>query len=189
MDIQIINLNKSFGEKQVLHQFSACFPHGHSSCVMGQSGCGKTTLLHILLGLEHADSGEIIGLPKRISAVFQEDRLCPPFSVYANLQLITGKRGSREMFRAHLSALGLDECLDLPVNELSGGMRRRIAIVRAMLYDAPLILLDEPFKGLDETTKHKTMDYVQTYAANRTLVFVTHDPTEAEYLAQHIICM
>jgi NitT/TauT family transport system ATP-binding protein len=189
MDIQICGLNKSFGEKQVLRNFSTRFPQGRISCVMGSSGCGKTTLLNILLGLERQDSGEITGLPERISAVFQEDRLCEPFSAQANLRLVTGKRVPGKTLHAHLRTLGLDGSLDLPVCELSGGMRRRVSIARAILYDAQLILLDEPFKGLDEATKLITMDYVRAHSAGRTLVFVTHDAAEAEYLAENIIRM
>lgn len=189
MDICIIKLNKSFGDKQVLRDFSARFPQGRRSCVMGSSGCGKTTLLNILLGLEKPNSGEITGLPERISAVFQEDRLCPQFSALANLRLVTGKRVPAETLRTHLHALGLGESLSLPVCELSGGMRRRVAVARAMLYDAPLIMLDEPFKGLDETTKQMTMDYVRTCCCGRTLIFVTHDAAEAAYLSETVIRM
>lgn len=189
MDICIDKLNKSFGDKQVLRDFSTCFPKNRRSCVMGSSGCGKTTLLNILLGLEKPDSGEITGLPERISAVFQEDRLCPQFSALANLRLVNGKRVPKDTLCAHLRALGLGESLALPVCELSGGMRRRVAIARAMLYDAPLIVLDEPFKGLDEATKQITMAYVRENSRGRTLIFVTHDAAEAAYLAENIIQM
>ncbi len=182
MDIRIEKLCKSYGENRVLSDFSAVFPEGKTSCVMGASGCGKTTLLRILLGLEKPDSGEILGLPDPISAVFQEDRLAEPFSAVANLSLVTGKRISRDILRAHLSALGLSDSLDKPVRELSGGMRRRVAIARAVLYDAPLVLLDEPFKGLDGETKKTVMDYVRESCAGKTVILVTHDEAEAAYL-------
>ena len=182
MDIRIDSLEKSYGENRVLRAFSAVFPEGRFSCIMGASGCGKTTLLRILLGLEKADSGEITGLPSRISAVFQEDRLADDFSAVSNLALVLGKRVPRETLRAELSALGLSGSLDKPVRALSGGMRRRVAIARAMLCDAELYLLDEPFKGLDEETKKIVMDYVKTKSAGKTVIFVTHDEEEAAYL-------
>lgn len=182
MDIRIEKLCKSYGENRVLTDFSAVFPEGETSCVMGASGCGKTTLLRLLLGLEKPDGGTILGLPEKISAVFQEDRLAEPFSAEANLALVTGPHVPRETLRSALSALGLSGSLDKPVRELSGGMRRRVAIARALVYDAPLLLLDEPFKGLDEETKKTVMDYVKAHAAGKTVILVTHDEDEAEYL-------
>lgn len=92
MDIKITNLNKTYDSKPVLQNFNAVFKGNKCTCIMGPSGCGKTTLFNILLGLEKADSGSITGIPDKISAVFQEDRLCMDFSPIANIELVTGKR-------------------------------------------------------------------------------------------------
>lgn len=187
MMLKIKNLSKSFGDKPVLRDFSAEFADGQIHGIMGSSGCGKTTLLRILLGLEKADSGAIEGLPAQISAVFQEDRLCDPFSAIANIEMVTANRVDRDTIRAHLVQLGLGESMTQPVSSLSGGMRRRVSIARAMLYDAPLYILDEPFKGLDEATRRQVMDYVRECTAGKTVLFVTHDADEAEYLADTVL--
>lgn len=177
----VINaLSKSFGEKKVLDCFSAVFPEGEVTCIMGQSGCGKTTLLNILMGLLSADSGTIQGLPGRISAVFQEDRLCEDFSALRNVRLVTGKAVSDGQIIDCLEALGLVGSLNCPVRELSGGMKRRVAIARALLAGGELLILDEPFKGLDEDTRRNAAAQILHRAEGRTIIMVTHDPDEAQ---------
>jgi len=103
--------------------------------------------------LERPDAGQIEGLPDKISAVFQEERLCGPFSALANVRLVTGKSVSHQTIVQHLADIGLSGSMQQPVRTLSGGQQRRVSIVRAMLADSELILLDEPFKGLDADTK------------------------------------
>lgn len=178
-NIEVRDLTKRFGEKRVLEGFSAIFPAGATTCVMGPSGCGKTTLLHILLGLEHADSGSIDGLPPRISAVFQEERLCEDFTAVTNVRLVTGRAVTDTEIERCLAAFGLAGSTRVPVRELSGGMKRRVAIARAVLAEGDLLVLDEPFKGLDEGTRRLVADEVKRRTAGRTVVMVTHDPAEA----------
>ena len=178
-NIEVRDLTKRFGEKRVLEGFSAIFPVGATTCVMGPSGCGKTTLLHILLGLEHADSGSIDGLPPRISAVFQEERLCEDFTAVTNVRLVTGRVVTDTEIERCLAAFGLAGSTRVPVRELSGGMKRRVAIARAVLAEGDLLVLDEPFKGLDEGTRRLVADEVKRRTAGRTVVMVTHDPAEA----------
>jgi NitT/TauT family transport system ATP-binding protein len=180
MDIKITNLSKSFGENVVLKDFSATFPQGNITCIMGASGCGKTTLLNIILGLLPKDGGEIEGLPQKISAVFQENRLFNDFSVIDNLKaVITGKES--DLVKG-VEAMGLKEFIHAPVSSLSGGMKRRVALLRALESDSDLIVMDEPFKGLDEDTKDRVMDYTLSRLKGRTAIVVTHDPAEAEKL-------
>ena len=181
MDIVLENVSKSFGDKAVLRDFSARFPAGEVTCVMGPSGCGKTTLLRLLLGLERPDSGRIAGVPERKAAVFQEDRLCPGLSLLGNVLLPVDREKPAEA-RALLTRLGLDESLDVPARELSGGMRRRAALARALLYDAPLLTLDEPFTGLDEASRAAAAEAVREYARGKTVIFVTHIREEAALL-------
>ena len=188
-DIVVRNLKKRYGELTVLDGFCAVFPAGEITCIMGRSGCGKTTLLRLLLGLERPDDGEITGLPARMSAVFQEDRLCEELSAYGNVRLVAPKRTDEEI-RAALAALLLDdEAQKKPVSELSGGMRRRVAIARALLAEGELILMDEPFKGLDDGTREVVIAYVGAMVAGRTVILVTHEEEDAAALAAPVLRM
>jgi len=189
MDIVMENLTKSYGPQLALPPFSAQVEEGEIVCLLGQSGCGKTTLLRLLLGLETPTGGTVTGLPDARSAVFQEDRLCPAFSAVTNVSLALGRRASRGEIVALLTELGLGDALTKPVRELSGGMQRRVAIARSRLLPADLFLMDEPFKGLDEDTKKQVMDAVLERTKGRTLLVVTHDPEEANYLGGRIIHM
>lgn len=189
MAIVIDNLTKSYGEKLALPPFSCTLEEGEIVCLLGQSGCGKTTLLRLLLGLEAPTGGTISGLPDRVSAVFQEDRLCPAFSAVTNAALALGRQVPREEIVALLTQLGLSDALTKPVRELSGGMQRRVAIARSLLSPADLYIMDEPFKGLDEDTKKQVMDTVLTCTKGKTLLLVTHDPEEASYLGGRVVHM
>lgn len=190
MDIEVRNLNKCFGEKCVLDNLSQTFPEGKSSVIMGASGCGKTTLLSILMGLCRADSGEISGLEdKKMSAVFQEDRLCENLSAYRNVRMVCDKNKTKTDVEKALADVGLSEALKKPVRELSGGMKRRCAIARAVAADSDLIFLDEPFKGLDEKTKNSVMQYVKDNTKGKTVIMVTHDKTEADFFGGKAIQM
>ena len=150
--------------------------------LLGPSGCGKTTLLRILTGLEAPDCGEITGVPARIAMVFQEDRLVDSLTVRANLRLALGAGYDPADAQALLNELDLPDALRRTVGALSGGMKRRVALARALLYDAPLLVLDEPFKGLDETTARQCMDALARRAAGRAVLLVTHDAQEGDYL-------
>ncbi|NCC75790.1 MAG: ABC transporter ATP-binding protein [Clostridia bacterium] len=183
MAIEIRRVSKSYAGRPVLDQFSVVLPDHETTVIMGPSGCGKTTLLRLLMGLEHPDDGQIEGLPVKISAVFQEERLCSPFSAQANVRLVTGKSVSRQTIEQHLAEIGLSGSIEQPVRTLSGGQQRRVSIVRAMLADSDLIVLDEPFKGLDADTKRSVLTYVQSKAKGKTLLVVTHDAAEAIALA------
>ena len=181
-DIVIRGLCKAFDGKQVLRDFSAALPAGQVTGLMALSGAGKTTLLRILMGLETPDRGTITGLEGlRLSAVFQEDRLCENLNPVSNLRLVTTAL-SRTAAAEALAAVGLTDCQRQPARELSGGMRRRVAILRALLAEYDLLFLDEPFKGLDQETKEIVMADTRRRCAGRTVLFVTHDPAELEAL-------
>lgn len=192
--IRIENISKSYGEKQVLNHISKDFPPGETTAVMGASGCGKTTLLRILLGLEKPDSGEVTGLPECASVLFQENRLCEDFSAYENIALVLERARSREQREAQKQMIELEaaqigltaEDLQQNVRSLSGGMKRRAALLRALLYDADCVLLDEPFKGLDADTKEQVMQYVKKKTSGKTVLLVTHDDSEAAFFGGEI---
>ena len=183
MDGIVLNgLMKAYEGKTVLNVFSAVLPCGQVTAVMAPSGAGKTTLLRLLMGLDVPDSGRIEGLAgHRMAAVFQEDRLCGYLSPVDNIRLVNPARTAQEV-RAALAEMGLAGCEAQPCRELSGGMNRRVALLRALLADADLLLLDEPFKGLDARTRQDVMRRTRALCAGRTVVLVTHDPAEAEAL-------
>lgn len=184
-DIVLKNVSKSFGENEVLKDLSLTFPAGKVTALMGASGTGKTTTLSLLLRLIAPDAGTITGLPEKEAAVFQEDRLFEDFSVLSNLTAVTGQ--TEDVIRKGLESLGLSDAANEKAKVLSGGMKRRVAILRALLSDYELLILDEPFKGLDEALRKTTAEYLLQKNAGRTVVMVTHDPAEAELLGADII--
>ena len=186
MSITLSNICKAYGERRVLRDVTLDIPQG-VTCLMGPSGCGKTTLLRILTGLEAHDCGEITGVPARIAMVFQEDRLVDSLTVRANLRLALGADYDPADAQALLNELDLPDALRRTVGELSGGMKRRVALARALLYDAPLLVLDEPFKGLDDEAKAAAAAFVRENAAGRAVVCVTHDLGDARLLEAHTV--
>ncbi|NCA67844.1 MAG: ABC transporter ATP-binding protein [Clostridia bacterium] len=185
-DIIINKIYKSFGDKKVLDDFSCVIREGRFTALMGKSGCGKTTLMNIVMGLIQPDSGTVLNVPSKISAVFQEDRLCEDFGAISNIYLVTGRNYPKDVIEKCLYDLGLEGSLYQPVNKLSGGMRRRVAIARALLSDYDLLILDEPFKELDVKTKENVMSYIKKAAAGKTAVIVTHNKDEAEFFSADI---
>lgn len=190
MDIIINDLSKKYGEKIVLSHYSAVIKEGMTTAVMAPSGGGKTTLLRILAGLEKADAGTVLGIEdKKISMVFQEDRLCSNLSALSNIRLVCGRDISRKQIGEELEKVGLKGSESQPACKLSGGMRRRTALVRALIVPYDLLILDEPFKGLDEENKKTVMDYTKEKSHGKTVIFVTHDEKEAEYLGGNRIIL
>ncbi len=176
------NISKSFDIQTVLSDFSYTFTNENSTCILGSSGIGKTTLLNIIAGIHSPDSGSIQFLSKEgisdkanISMVFQEDRLFEDFDAYTNIQAVYGNTYDIESIRKHFDAVQLTDYEQKPVRNLSGGMKRRIAIVRAVLSDAPILLLDEPFKGLDESIKQCVIQYIRKECREKIIILVTHD--------------
>ena len=180
--MELRKICKSYGDKKVLQNFDLTIPDGGSIVISGVSGRGKTTVLYLLMGLYSPDSGEILGVPQRISAVFQEDRLPPEFSVYNCIRYVFPRSVKPQRIYDSLSALSLAGDADKPAKELSGGMRRRVAIIRAMLYPSDAVFLDEPFTGLDRETKLKAASYILENAKGRTIVAVSHSDEDAELL-------
>ncbi|HHT88569.1 MAG TPA: ABC transporter ATP-binding protein [Clostridiales bacterium] len=190
MDIKVNNICKSFNGQQILDKVTMSFPNGSTTCIMGASGVGKTTLINILMGLLKPDSGEITGLSgKHISAVFQEDRLIENWDAVRNVMLVSGKDVTEEKVERHLSDVSLTEYKGKPVRDLSGGMRRRVAIVRALLSDYDLLVMDEPFKGLDDELKKQVISYVKENTNGQTLIIITHDKEEAKLLQAEIVVL
>ena len=147
MDIVIKNLHKSFGDNKVLNDLDLVIKENRTTCLMGQSGAGKTTLLNILMGFEKADSGKILNIPENKSVVFQENRLCEDFSALTNIKIVNDTL-TDDIVLKHLEAVGLGESATQKVNTLSGGMKRRVALVRAVLAEKDILFLDDNYNAL-----------------------------------------
>lgn len=185
--MELKNICKSFNGKTVLHDISLSVNAGERVMLRGVSGRGKTTLLRIMMGVEKPDSGEVVSRPEKQAAVFQEDRLPEAFSVYACVKACAPKDLSREDIIMHLSEVGLGGEESKSANMLSGGMRRRTAIVRAVINDADVLYLDEPFTGLDDATKKSVVEYINRHTEGKTIVLVSHDAADAELMGARII--
>lgn len=180
-DIILNNICKSFQDQEVLHQVSGTFKQGAIVRVFGASGSGKTTLLLILMGLLVPDNGTVSGVPHRIAAVFQEDRLIEHWSAKQNLRLVAPKGVTDEELEEDLRVLGLAVPTQR-VAEFSGGMKRRVAIARALLVKPELLVLDEPFSGLDEDARAQAAARILKERQDATIFFTTHDEEEAALL-------
>lgn len=186
VDIILKNICKAYDGKIIYDNYSAVFKAGVVTGIMAPSGEGKTTLLRMLMGIEKPDSGEILGMEGvKKSAVFQEDRLCENLTAEANIRLVNPKLSSEEV-REALMMVGLGDSMEQPVREFSGGMRGRVAILRALLSEYDVLFLDEPFQGLDEKTKHAVIEDVKRRCAGKTVLFVTHDAKELELMQAQI---
>lgn len=200
--VRISHVDKAYGEQQVLKDLSVTLEPGAHYCLMAPSGGGKTTLLGIINRTVRPDEGSVEGVPARIGMVFQEDRLCDDHDIITNVMMTMGryregsvsdttdKQTFQSMNRAETAAwvrqealhILPEECLTKPVSELSGGMKRRCAVLRAMLSDADMIMMDEPFAGLDEESRKRTAAYILRRLNGRTLLVTTHREDDAELL-------
>ena len=189
MSISLERVTRGFEGKTVLKDFSCRFPERGVAAVMGPSGSGKSTLINLLLGLLEPEGGRIMGTDNlRFSAVFQEDRLLDGLTPMDNLRLTTGRSAAEN--RAALLELGLNPDERGAARLMSGGMKRRLALARGALLEAEVLLLDEPFRGLDEDTRARAADFLRKRWADRLMVLVTHDPEEARLMgAKEIIRM
>lgn len=177
MEIRVEKLCKSYGGKAVLTDVSAVFPPG-ITCISAPSGTGKTTLLRLVLGLERPDAGTIHGADCRWAAVFQEDRLLEDLSAAANLRFALGEVPGEA--GAMLERLGLDLSDPKGVRAWSGGMRRRLALARALLAPAEALALDEPFTGLDGENRERCLALIREREGGRPVLLATHDLTGLE---------
>lgn len=184
MAIELKSVSKSYGQTVILQQINLRLPAKGIVGVSGPSGCGKTTLLHLLAGLQMPDHGIISDLSSsEVSMVFQEDRLLPWLSTGDNLNLIINDQVKTNLWLERMQLA--DKAAEFP-EQLSGGMKRRIALARGLAYPSRLLLLDEPFKGLDLKLKRQLYPYLRQDAENRLVILVTHDPAELLECAQLI---
>ncbi len=191
MAITINKISKSFGENNIFRDFSLHLPDTGCVCLFGPSGSGKTTLLNLIANLDCPDAGEL-SLPEGdISIVFQEDRLLPWVSAQENIKLVLENKyaSSKEALRVSkdwLSMVFLEESASKKPAELSGGMRRRVALARALAFDGSALLLDEPFTGMDAQIKNAIFPLMAAIKKEKLIVFITHYPEEAVRLSDVI---
>ncbi|MCI6188954.1 MAG: ABC transporter ATP-binding protein [Clostridium sp.] len=195
MKIEIKNLHKSFKDKKIFEDFNLTLDK-NINVILGRSGGGKSTLLNILSELIPKDSGEIVGVKtEEISYVFQEDRLIPWLTIKENMELFIYEYYSKEegvnKFREVLKILDILEVENKYPESLSGGMRQRVNIARALLKASKLILMDEPFKSLDYKIKYMIMEKLKKFfkEENSMVIFVTHDIDEAIFMGDEIIVL
>jgi NitT/TauT family transport system ATP-binding protein len=181
MSIIIQSLTKKFSEQVLFDGIDLHIEDGRMTALIGGSGCGKTTLLRMICGLDKDYSGEIIGVPDHISFLFQEDRLLPWCNVKENIEFVLKDVMTKEQMDKAVSQIIKDVQLDghenkLPA-ELSGGMQRRVAMARAFCYPSSLLLMDEPFKGFDLKLNLELIELLKKLHANshKTVILVAHE--------------
>ncbi len=191
MALKIRNIVKSYGELKVLDGISFNVEDGEFVCIVGESGCGKTTLLKIIAGIEKADSGVIFRSAQRIGFVFQDDRLLPWRTALGNVMFALEAVGDRSVKKARdaLKLVGLENFENYYPKQLSGGMRQRVGIARALAIDPDILLMDEPFANLDAQTRERMQEELLRIIEGRTVVFVTHSIEEAVFLADKIVVL
>ena len=188
-ELLVLNdVSLSFGNAPVLTDFHMTIRSGERVAVMGPSGCGKTSLLRVAAGLIKPTKGQIVRHHQKIAVQFQEARLLPQLTAAENVNVVLSDTSkTMDEAREWLTRVELSDACDLYPQELSGGMAQRVALARALAYKGDLVLLDEPFRGLDDILKGRIMSVVQRYTKQAAVLLVTHDRDEAEAFAHRIV--
>ncbi len=185
--MEIKNLVKAFGDKVIFNGNSFIFPENKITYLMGESGCGKTTLLRIISGLDTDFLGEIIKKSDFISCVFQEPRLFDSLTVKQNLEIVDKASSLTYEELLELVELGVEE--NSYPESLSGGMKMRLSLARALCYNGDIFLMDEPFSALDEAMKDRLLPKVFEPLKGKTVIIISHDFEEAQKYADNIITL
>ncbi|TBW35536.1 ABC transporter ATP-binding protein [Siculibacillus lacustris] len=186
----VAGLVRAYGERRVLDHVDLHIARGEFVALIGRSGCGKTTLLRALAGLDSIQGGRIEA-PRTPAVIFQEHRLLPWKSLWQNVALGLGEPGARDRASAALEEVGLGDRLDDWPRTLSGGQAQRVALARALVREPTLLLLDEPFAALDALTRIQMHRLIKRLVAKHRpgVLLVTHDVDEAINLADRILIM
>ena len=197
--MKFASVSKAYGEHVVFDRFSLDIEEKTILAVVGPSGQGKTTLLHLASGLIEPDSGRVVRESEEsgpVSYLFQEPRLIPSATVFRNVELALRSSEPCAAIRSqivhhYLEMVGLSDSRTLYPAQLSGGMRQRVAIARAFAYPSRLMLLDEPFQSLDIKLRYSLMEaFLSLWSESpKTTIFVTHDPKEAVALGDAVCCL
>lgn len=185
--IELKNISFSYGEQPILNGFNLSVNDGECVQIYGASGSGKTTVTRLILGLETAENGNVV-VPQKISAVFQEDRLLDNLDALKNIRLVLTKE-QYTLADNLLKEFGLYNVRKKRVSALSGGMKRRVALVRAIAYGGDALILDEPFNGLDTNNKIIAANIIKRefIDKNKPVLLITHIREDVELLNAKII--
>ena len=184
--LKLTDISHSYGQRRVLQQIHLTLSSGQRTAIMGPSGCGKTTLLRIALGLLNPTEGTVENTFRKTVAVFQEPRLLPWHTAQQNVNLVLGDgKNTLQTAKVWLERVALGEALEKYPRELSGGMQQRVALARALAAEGDLLILDEPFKAMDEALREQVMALVAR--TNAAILLVTHDEAEAKALGCEVI--
>ncbi len=205
MALILEGLGKHFenSEEATLHEINLTIETGEFVCIVGQSGCGKSTLLNLVAGLDKPTSGKIILDGEEITGpgadrvvMFQEHGLYPWLNVIDNVKFGMKLAGipndvQEEKAMHYLKMVHLEEYKDYPIHQISGGMRQRTALARALTLDSKVLLMDEPFSALDKQTSNILREELQNIwqETKRTILFITHSVEEAVYLSDRIVAL
>lgn len=188
--INLENVTVRYGKAAVLKDFCLSVEKGEHIAIMGESGTGKTTLLKLISKQLSPSRGKIEVSAKRISYMFQEPRLLPWLTAAENVNLVLGDHAeSLPEAIKWLKRVGLENAVDQYPHELSGGMRQRTALARALAFNGDLLLLDEPLASLDENSANQMLELIKQYSIDKTVVFVTHNTEHAKKFADTIYVM
>lgn len=191
--IKLINISKKYDDLILLKDFNIDFEKNKITCLFGPSGVGKTTIANIVAGIVPVDEGRVVGIDNSLfSYVFQEPRLLKWYNVYENIDFVLkdvykpDKRA--EIINSYLEMVELSEYRNYKIDALSGGMAQRVSLARAFAYPSHILIMDEPFKGLDNKLKGEMSSlFLKMWnLSQRTVIFITHDVEEAVDLS-HII--
>ncbi|MBE6553969.1 MAG: ABC transporter ATP-binding protein [Ruminococcaceae bacterium] len=188
--LKLDKISFSYGKKQVIRDLDLTLKRGELLAVMGASGCGKSTLLHLIAGLRKPTNGMIECNAERIAYVFQEPRLFPWLTVEENLRAVCSEsENTDEQITQALALVGLENARVLSPAQLSGGMKSRVSLARALVYGGDLFLLDEPFSALDEALRIRLTQELRNYCKEKdiTAILVTHQSSDAELFADRIL--
>lgn len=184
--MKITNLTKKFSEKSIFSNFNCEFLDNKINYIIGESGCGKTTLLRIISGLDKDYTGTIDRVSEKISYVFQEPRLIPYISVIDNIKIVDELRDTKKAEKL-LDILELSNEANAKPNTLSGGMKMRVSLARALNCDCDIVLMDEPFAALDDELKERILPKIFKHLEGKTVIIVSHNIEDCEKYAENII--
>jgi NitT/TauT family transport system ATP-binding protein len=191
--IELINISKKFGNMQILKNFNMTIHENKITCLFGPSGIGKTTVANIVSNILYVDEGLIKGIENSLfSYVFQEPRLLEWYSVYDNIDFVLKDvydiKTRPKIINSYLDMVELSDYKNLKPKELSGGMAQRVSLARAFAYPSNILIMDEPFKGLDNKLKNEMISsFLKLWSeGKRTVLFITHDIDEAILLSDTI---
>jgi NitT/TauT family transport system ATP-binding protein len=182
--MKVENLYKKFDNKVIFENYSFEILDKKINYLIGPSGCGKTTLLRILSGLDKNFRGNIDIGTSRVSVVFQEPRLFPNLTIKENIEIVCDEKRPIDNI---LKIVELENDANLLPNELSGGMKMRVSIARALACDSDLYLMDEPLSALDEDMKDRIIPKVLSYLKGKTIIIISHDSTEINKYSNNVV--